>query len=439
MSEAFHLLVTSGNDDGCRLAIPPAGARLGRSSKNDFVISDPLLSRHHCRLYFKPGDGLWVTDLASANQTFVNGAAIQDTRVRVGDVVSVGNTAMQVVSDQISVVPAPVADGGEPVVDLGLSGPQEKSVTRTGHGIGRFPLVVIASLVVALAIAAWIPKLLKRPPPAPEPPPITATNDETDLALLIEYEKVQASADNIFRYHLRVSPNRTISIQIDDIENKIHLRKETRVPQDDVDELARDILKSGFFKLTGEYRGIQPDILESLDMAIVVGKKAHHTRIVNRLEPDAFTPVREMVEEFGVDWLKLHAIPRTPEELRKMARESYELGRKLHDEREVKFGNLALAIKRFEEAEWYLESLEPKPDYYPEIIASQAGCKRELQAKYDDRIFRAERAIRLRDWEEAAVELNIIREMVPDRADPRHESARRKLIDVEKRMRELAR
>jgi hypothetical protein len=38
-------------------------------------------------------------------------------------------------------------------------------------------------------------------------------------------------------------------------------------------------------------------------------------------------------------------------------------------------------------------------------------------------------------WEEACVELRILRDMIPDKDDPRHVEANNKLIDVEKRLR----
>ena len=76
-----------------RVTVGPEGARLGRSSKNDIILLDPLLSRHHCRLFFKPGEGLWLTDLGSANQTFVNAKPVQEVHLKPGDKISVGDTS----------------------------------------------------------------------------------------------------------------------------------------------------------------------------------------------------------------------------------------------------------------------------------------------------------------------------------------------------------
>jgi len=130
----------------------------------------------------------------------------------------------------------------------------------------------------------------------------------------------------------------------------------------------------------------------------------------------------------------LWAIQFSPEKLAAMARDAHLLGRKLYDERSVKHGNLAAALKSFEEAAWYLETVEPKPEHYAETVAMINTCKEDLQSRYEDQNFRAERAIKLRDWETAARELRVLCEMIPDRTDPRNKEARRKLLDVESRI-----
>ena len=102
MSETYHLIVEAGHDKGRKIFVPPDGARLGRASKNDIVIEDPLLSRHHCRLFFKPGGALWITDLGSANQCLVNDKLIQESALQVGDLVTVGETVLKVVSNSVT-------------------------------------------------------------------------------------------------------------------------------------------------------------------------------------------------------------------------------------------------------------------------------------------------------------------------------------------------
>ena len=95
----LELLVAAGPLSGRRFAVPEAGLRLGRSSSCEISIADPALSRNHC-LFEMREEALWVTDLASANGTLVNGKELgaESARLAAGDVVTAGDTEVKVVA-----------------------------------------------------------------------------------------------------------------------------------------------------------------------------------------------------------------------------------------------------------------------------------------------------------------------------------------------------
>jgi hypothetical protein len=72
---------------------------LGRQAGNKIVVSEPGVSRIHARLYRDDG-GLWqVTDLDTANGTFVNEQRIdKPTPIGPGDVIRVSQTTLRVVA-----------------------------------------------------------------------------------------------------------------------------------------------------------------------------------------------------------------------------------------------------------------------------------------------------------------------------------------------------
>jgi len=429
----FHLIVEQGAEKGRKITVPPEGGRLGRSSKNDIVIVDPMMSRHHCRLFFKTNDGLWITDLGSSNATLVNNKPAQESPLRVGDTILVGETLLRVVNDgrgsaqqtvqpsQPAPPPAPAAATAPPI-----------HAKRKTQKFGVRRLLLIEAVVIVIAFAVWLPKIRAWRNP-PRPPPFAVAPAPV---LEVEYEKVQADSSNIFRHHLSLSADGIISVQIDDPANNRHVRKEKPVDKDYLKELARTIVDTGFFDLDERYEGIQPDALESWDLSVTVGRRTHRTRVINRVEPEAFRNAREIVEQAGKNELGLDAMQFSTDKLLQMAQEAYLLGRKLLDEREIKYGNLSAAIRSLKEAEIYLETVEPKPEYYGELISAKSDAERMLTEKYEDQNFRASRAIRLREWEQAARELQIILELVPDRSDPRNSDARKRLLDVQSRMKE---
>lgn len=422
MADTVHLVVEQGPDRGKTLTIPARGARIGRSSRNDITLSDPLMSRHHCRFLFKDGV-LAVADLGSANQTLVNDQPATECVLKNGDRVTLGDNVLRVAH-------AGVLAGGA-VVDLGLRAGE--APTTAARSLGRGPLLIVGGIAILAALAVWVPKLLPgRAAPEPAVEPLAAPSAE---AVEIAYEKVEATADNIFRYHLVLTADSVLTVQIDDIMNDRHVRKEKAVDPDYAQAIGEAIVEAGFFGLGDEYQGIQPDVYDAWDLSVTIGRRTHRTRVINRVEPDAFRETRELIEECGKNECGLWAIQFSPEKLQVMALEANLEGKRLYDGREVEYGNLAAAIRSFDEAQWYLETVEPKPDYYADMLTAAERAREELQQRYDDRNFRAERAIRVREWENAAMELRVILETVPDRSDERHRKARRKLLDVENRLR----
>jgi hypothetical protein len=87
-SPTMPLLLVLDRADSDRLLV-------GRHPACDVVLADPSVSRRHAQLTFR--DGVWMLqDLASTNGTSVNGERVGRTTLRAGDVISVGNQAIQV-------------------------------------------------------------------------------------------------------------------------------------------------------------------------------------------------------------------------------------------------------------------------------------------------------------------------------------------------------
>lgn len=436
MPDTVHLNVESGPLKGKSVTVPTEGLRIGRSSRNDLSIDDPAISRFQCRLFFKPGEGLWCSDLGSANGTLVNGREIQEQRLQPGDAIVVGDSVLRVMNDREGSAPAAAETGPDapppastaPVVDLGLH--RERSTSPAPPLRRR--LLWLAVAMFCVVILAWTPKLAKlvsawRMPAGPAP--AQTALPEIELA----FERVEATNTNIFRYVLTITDNR-LNVQVDDLPRDRHVRREKKVAPELLRDLGHAIETAGFFDLLNEYSGVAPGIYETTDVTLTLGARTHRVRVLNHVDPDGFLTVRNAIEEFGKNELGLAALAIEPAELIEHARQALLQGKKLYDEREVTYGNLFGAIRAFHESEWYLETIEPKPDFYAEALSRKSDCERELQKRYDDVWFIAERAIKLRDWKEAARNLRIISDMIPDRSDDRNSNAYKKLVDVERHL-----
>jgi FHA domain len=389
---------------------------------------------------------LWVSDLGSVNGTFVNGAPVQEQRLKLQDEILAGDTHIRVInagegeaqapastSPSVESVPVSVPASHEPALDLGLKRHGAVADGKSDTALRR-KLLWVAGVMVLVVLAVLIPwgKLADKLPggqkSAPLPLPQEITSD-----LDISFERVEGSASNIFRYLLDVRDG-SLVVQVDDLQGNRHVRREKKVQPDLIRDLARSLQSSGVLELREDYSGLAPGIYESSDLSITMGLNTRRVKVVNHTEPEEFAAARAMIEEFGKNELGLAALAIDPATLAEKAKASLLQAKKMWDEREVRDENLFNAIRAYKECEWYLETLEPKPDFYGEAVSSRADCERELQRRYDDLWFVAERAVKLRDWKEADRQLKVICEMIPDRSDKRNVEASKKLVDVERHL-----
>ncbi|MBN1550156.1 FHA domain-containing protein [bacterium] len=74
---------------------------VGRSVINGVSFPDITnMSRQHAEFLFQNGKP-WIRDLSSKNGTFVNGVKVQETELRVGDIIRVGSLELELVYDEI--------------------------------------------------------------------------------------------------------------------------------------------------------------------------------------------------------------------------------------------------------------------------------------------------------------------------------------------------
>lgn len=432
------ILVTGGPLFGHRFEVPPAGLRMGRSSSCEMAVQDPALSRNHCLFEMRDG-ALWVTDLASANGTMVNGALLgaDSVELKVGDVVEAGETAMTVADargEGAAAGQAAVSAVAGTKVDLGL-GHAEESGRVGGKSAPRRFVVWAAALLAVVGAAVVIlsdggrqrsETVAKPLPPKPRA-----------RLLALSFEKVEADKEGVYRYALSMDHAGVMTVEIDDVprENR-HVRKSSQLPSNAVERLNAILSAPELYKLSPEYAGVPlvAGTLKSFSLAVVRGDKVFSTSIENTPEPEEFRAVREQLETFSKNELGIWAIQFSAEKLVEMSAEKRREGDAKWEERDVQYGNIAAALAAYSEAVFYLDTVNPKPETYGALVNRQREVQAELDRRYRDQRFRADRAINLADWRTAEQELRILCQMVPDARDPRHAEAAGKLLDVEKRM-----
>jgi serine/threonine protein kinase len=109
MSKQF--LVIAGPDEGRTFSLDAADSFfVGRSQTAEVCLTDPSISRMHCRVRVN-GREATLVDVESRHGTYINGKRITQKVLRPGDIISIGQTQLRFVSDTepSTLDPAPAA------------------------------------------------------------------------------------------------------------------------------------------------------------------------------------------------------------------------------------------------------------------------------------------------------------------------------------------
>lgn len=441
MSIQLEILVTDGVLKGHRFNVTETGGRLGRSSSCEISIPDPALSRNHC-LFELRDDALWVTDLASANGTFVNNAQLGSDSLRLnpGDVISVGDSSMVVVHFGED---APKSEQRTSVtLDLGLGdeanhGTVNGDVNGDGESAHASIMRFIMWLAAIIAVAGAAMLILFDNPSMLNDTAKSLPTEEKPVLHGFTFEKVEADSNGIYRYALSLDPKGVLAVVIDDVPNENrHVQKTMQLSTNAIEEIGNILSASELYSLDREYAGVplKAGTLKSFALRVVRGTRVFETSIENTQEPAAFKEVRERLEAFSKNELGIWAIQFSAEKLIEMSDESRRAGDAKWEERDVQHGNLAAALAAYREAVFYLETVNPKPMNYGELVAQRDKVAAELDKRYRNQRFLADRAINLSEWKVAQRELRVLCDLVPDTKDSRHAEASAKLLDVEARI-----
>jgi uncharacterized RDD family membrane protein YckC len=127
------LQVASGAAQGTQIAVPPGGLVLGRDGPPEGRLGDdPALSRLHAVIVHSDRGELLVSDLGSANGTYLNGSRVEDSApVRPGDIIELGSTTLTA-SGPVTGAP-PVTGGPAPGAAQTLITPARPVPAQPAH------------------------------------------------------------------------------------------------------------------------------------------------------------------------------------------------------------------------------------------------------------------------------------------------------------------
>ena len=103
---ASRLIVLAGPDEGHVFTLGTEPILFGRSRATEGHLTDPHTSRVHCQVALE-GSQYILTDFDSGSGTFANGKEINRHALQPGDLVRIGSTHLQYVTDSASAIITP--------------------------------------------------------------------------------------------------------------------------------------------------------------------------------------------------------------------------------------------------------------------------------------------------------------------------------------------
>ncbi len=429
-----HLIIEQGREVGREIAVPPKGMKFGRSPANDLVLDDPSTMLFHGRFFFKSDGTLWVTDFGAGDKTTVGGTPIDEYQLRMGDLVEVGSTAFRVVSTAREPEAAVPSAG---VIDLGFKGAAAPAAAVAGspkahprNSLMHRLMQIAVILLVLLVLVLVIPEMLKiAKPDAPAIP-----QKET---LSLAYERVQADTANIFRYFLTLDQKGMLEISIFDLKGNRRFNNSKPLAEPLMLQLSASIKDTGFFGVGSDYAGQSEGRYDLYDITVQRNRGFHHIKVLNYSPvPSEIKQTAKLLEDFAFSELDVPMTFKWPEaDLIRFAEEAFDRAEARFAERDVRYGNLAEAIQHYKEAMLYLETLDSKPELFKKATEGFQKAKAEQDRRYEEFVFRADKARKLESWQEAVKYYRILAELIPDRSDERYEQIRSNLLSAEQRIR----
>ena len=392
-----ELIIVGGERHGEVFELNKKLIAVGRGPDNDIVLPDKSVSSRHCEIRIA-GGGFYIADAGSSNGTWLNGREIGKTQLLPGDKVKVGDTVLSFSFSE---------------------GKSSRFAFRTENLQPR----KIAALVLLIVLGLGAVSVFFRG--------LRGASGIASVDPVFELCMVEEKGD-FFRSQVTVSGEGNMLFCFDDIRKRRHFHKETGLKPQELEGIRETIVNSGFLKIPEDSTS---DSAESmLRLNVKLGSLEKELSFGGEMPAAVQVLVGELStlrdRKFVVPSLELSA-----DELAGKSRDLFARGKKLFSEKQLKCSNLYNSVCAFREALMLLETVEPKPDFYVNVEEYLYRTETELGDKFNDLRFRAEKSIKLKEWEKARNSLEKILAEIPDRADKRYVYALKRLENVKKKRR----
>lgn len=466
--------------------VPPTGAILGRSSSCDFSINDAILSRQHCHIYTE-GDQAYLCDLNSANGTTLNGLDIDTTPqpLKDGDIVGLGESLFRVtVQAAPGATPAPTPVAAAPVapnplrwseasdpdliaaaapltpppveapqpppektedlsavLDLGLNAPLvDDTAAPPTQGSGKkvlrlliAALLVLITMIAGLILYEKLTQSFEKEAKAKANETVEVLEDSRTAPFDLTYEHLLISPQAIFSYRLTfASATGLLVLRSESIgDGDRSFEEQKALSEQEIARLREVFINHYYERIPEQYpeQTATPCSFDRKHLHFALGRKVWERTSENYASND-YEKLCLALESCAGDLLNLKAAQYSIAELLDFARghlddaEAYWLRIAQGDD------NLCKSYENYREAEAYLRTINPKPEFAKEIQRGIDKTIALMDERYNDYKLTVDQAYHGRDEALEAKALSRIMRLLPA-ADERYRQAEMRLEILE--------
>ncbi|MFC1850986.1 FHA domain-containing protein [candidate division CSSED10-310 bacterium] len=390
MADQFpELVIIQGTGSGQRFVLDHKRTRIGRSNENEIIINDRLSSRVHSII--RELDGVYyLSDMDSRNGTKLNGNDIKEEELQDGDEIQIGNIVFRF---QLEKSKAEISDVREFSED-DFASVEDEYETTTDKGVDwkSFLIIPVVLLVILFVYYLYSTQQVKEPPPPPIPLPA-----QFSYGFLPNGD--QKHADHVTYTFEYKSGNLELTYKVWDVDED----GEVNIYLNNTKLYEVERTQSGHW--SGRRILKLPDEL------------VHRDKLNFIIFDNPKNPPRQLM--WGV--AEVDVLPEVQFECEtQKAKTAYELGKKSYEDKLVVKSNLYRAIEKFQTADSFLKNCPEKPDFYFDNKLKLDEATRELNNKYKNHLFEYNKNKKLGRFQQAAIELRFLKELIPNPEDERH-------------------
>jgi hypothetical protein len=377
------------------LTIPESGLRFGRHHLNDLVLKDKKMPLFHGRIYFQEDGSLWLNNFTNDDLIKVNGVATTSKRLNKGEIIKLANLSIHVNEDQQNLLPtAPATASMRPATNRKTDATSRRQTTSTPNNPARqlkrgIPAsAIILYLLMLTAIGGYLGRdyLIPLVMPTPEiAAPSLALEYVKKESLVLLYQQLRGDADHMIRYSLELSENGVLSVQIYDLLTDHIIERSVLISQEKVADLAKKVLKTGFFKAPSESASASSAQGEYTIFNIILKRdnQYHEAKVFNNILPVYIKNVVQLLENTAASELD---VPITWKLSNKQLLDCLMVHGEEEDiipsESASYYERLHASTRQLKDAENYLQTLDNYP-LWDEVMKAQKFVLAKLANSYN--------------------------------------------------------